>query len=150
MENFVINSKQVSLGRPSRVYFCDGQKPQSNRSLSYVPLTALVVMAELEKLLQEESPSLSGEALYQEGMRLYRQIEPEIPYHHYQKLEMSSSIIRSLVLHALRKSGSSLGVQSPDDILLSEWLSCLQRKDREGQKSHYLEYLLRPLRLLKT
>jgi len=128
----------------------DGQKPQGAQSACYLVLNAHYVQIETEKLIQEAQPSLNGEALHQEGIRLYRQMEAHIPYNHYQRVYISSELIRSLVLHSLREAGISLGVQNSSDKLISGLLKGLQNSDKKPQKVRPSRLLLAPLKLLKN
>lgn len=115
------------------IHSCDGQTPLNGQYERYEILNPHSVMVELEKLLQETQPSLSGEALCQEGMRVYRQMEAHIPYSEYQRLYIQSPLTRSLTLHALRQAGIPLGVQSPFDKVLSGWLKYSQSLDTRPQ-----------------
>lgn len=132
------------------IHSCDGQTPLNNQYERYEILNPHSVMVELEKLLQEEQPSLSGEALCQEGMRVYRQMEAHLPYFEYQRLYIQSPLTRSLTLHALRQAGIPLGVQSPFDKLLSGWLKCSQSSDIRPQTTGLRLHPLTWWRLLKN
>ena len=146
----VSNSKQEIQSEFLTLCNHDNQMPQNNRLICYVKLNSCTVQIELEKLILEAQPSLNAKAPHQEGIRLYHQIEVHIPYQHYQRVEIPADLILSLVLHALRQSGNSLGVQNPNDKLISGWLNCLQSSNKKPQTIHHLNHLLGPLRLWKN
>ena len=142
-------TKSVSQCQPSPTFCYDSQKPRNDQSTSFFFLTYQNVMAELEKLIQESKPSLNGEVLHQEGIRLYHQIEANIPYNHYQRVGIPSELIRSLVLHALRQFCNYLGVQNPNDELISEWLTYSQNLNKKSRMPDYHKLQLHPLKLSK-
>jgi len=80
------------------------------------------IQRELMKLLKQEKPTLNDELRCQEEKRLYLLIESVLPFLLLHKVGMSPDVLRSLVLHLLRQSGSPLGVENQFDRLFSEWM----------------------------
>jgi hypothetical protein len=81
---------------------------------------------ELEKLLEQEKPILSADLRCQEAKRLYLLIGPVLPVSLLRKVGMSPILLRSLVLHLLRQSGSPLGAESQFDRWFSKWMMRLR------------------------
>ncbi len=114
--------KVAPLTQPLQSASCGNQTLIDNQIASkMLPLVPHAVINALETMLYQEKQFLNEEALHQEGMRLYRLIEHVLPFHRFRGVEMSPEIVQSFVLQALRKSGSSLGIETQFDRLFLLW-----------------------------
>ena len=114
--------KVAPLTQPLQSVSCGNQTLIDSQITSkMIPLECHSVVKILETMIYQEKHFLNEEALHQEGMRLYCLIEPLLPFQRFRGAGMSPEIVRSFVLQALRKSGSSLGVETVLDKLFLLW-----------------------------
>lgn len=117
------------VGQREQSAYYEHPSPQDTQSsYSAVPEAFPEAIQELERLLSAEKSLLSGTALHQEAMRLYRQIELPLSRFLNGRVRIIPPPWQSLVYRALQQCGIPLGSPTPRDILFDSWTSCSQKR----------------------